>query len=285
MPNIPSSWLKCTEKNVAALRDIFLKQREKGQKQDGFAAAAEWQPSEMSKWLNHGTPQPIESRYFKLLGFVADSGWIPPEDYDQVFFGISRFLEYPLDDLTSQFKKCEGDYVYYRFSYLAPGYILRGSLHVEYNNVIKALQTTEQCRIQGEIFSDADSNETDGIKTKGEDLHFPRTGYLFPRGTDSFVLISKKTNVHPVQLQTVYFDNAYGGSRAHEHRDPGLMYGLVTDWHGKTFYTTRIAAQKLISPLPEDKIATVALGQINPVIRGYLTTPIPNRYKYLWSFP
>jgi hypothetical protein len=121
-----------------------------------------------------------------------------------------------------------------------------------------------------------------GERSKVQDLNFPRTGYFFPRSPDSFVMISKKTKKRenePVEIQTVYFDNIYESTR-----EPELMQGVLSDWHGDTYYTTRVVAQKLGEPLGDDHIETLDPADVNDIVNAYLTAKIEGN-GFLVAYP
>lgn len=278
MANLPSDLIFFEPKNVNHLRACCLKLiKEKGEKQSSLATAAHWSEGDFSNWVHGSLKYPrqlTEDRYLPLLHYVASRGGVEEENSDRVFAGISDFLGHPAEETFSRVEDFVGDYAVYRYSYLAPGYVLQGSLKITADHERKALMTTELYRIQSEMLTRIkDQPEKSRLaeeRSKVQDLDFPRIGYFFPRSPDSFVMISKKTKkreYEPVEIQTVYFDNIYESTR-----EPELMQGVLSDWHGDRFYTTRIVVQKLEQPLGDEYIKTLDPVDVNDIVNAYLTT-------------
>jgi len=273
MANIPSDLLSYNEENVRHLRACCLYLiDDRRQKQSPFAAAANWSEGDFSNWLHRNSKRLTEERYIPLLQFAAKQGGIEEENYDKVFVGIADFLGYPAEETLARVTDFVGDYVIYRYSFLAPGYILQGSLSIAPDPKRKALRTTELYRIQSEMMTrikgQPEKSKVAEERSKVQDLNFPRTGYFFPRSPTSFVMISKKTKKRenePVEIQTIYFDNIYESTR-----EPELMVGVMSDWHGDTYYTTRVVAQKLGGPLGDDYIKTLDPADVNDIVNAYL---------------
>ena len=255
--------------------------------QESFAEAAKWDKKYVSNWLNHNDPKPDELRYYKLLNHIAVTGRIHPENYDRAFEGIANFLEFSIERLFDRRTDFVGHYAIYRYSMLAPGYILQGALNIQYDEKIKALRTEESFRIQSDVFTRIEhGEEVETILDKANVAHFnfPRSGYFFARNDDSYVMISKKPHLQPVQIQTIYFDNVHGDSHNPDHRELGLMYGHLTDWHSKQFYVTRVVALRRQVPLDNDEIRTLEPNKVNPTIREYLTRRLNVAHEYLVEF-
>lgn len=283
MANIPSALVQFSASNVAHLRSCCLRLiASKGEKQSSLAAAAgNWSDGDFSNWLRDTPSHPrhlTPDRYFSLLQHVANRDGIEPENFDEVFAGIARFLGHPIEDTFNRVADFAGSYVVYRYSLLAPGYVLRGALQIAPDFARKALRTTEFYRIQSDMLTRTKTgpatSEATVIRAKARDLDFPREGYFFPRSPDSYVMISKKTKKRahePVEIQTIYFDNIYESTR-----EPELMQGVVSDWHGDKFYTTRIIAQKLEQPLGDEEVKTLDPQDVNDIVKAYLTAKCDN---------
>ena len=216
-----------------------------------------------------GSPRSATSRFYSLPRSKRDRR---RKLRQAVFVGIADFLGYPADETLARVTDFVGDYVIYRYSFLAPGYILQGSLSIAPDPIRKALRTTELYRIQSEMMTrikgQPEKSKVAEERSKVQDLNFPRTGYFFPRSPISFVMISKKTKKRenePVEIQSIYFDNIYESTR-----EPELMVGVMSDWHGDTYYTTRVVAQKLGEPLGDDYIKTLDPADVNDIVNAYL---------------
>jgi hypothetical protein len=278
--NVPSRLLTYDLKNVEELREGALKLVDEGEKQLSLAkAAGDWDGSDFSKWLHHNSKPLDEWRYIPLLQHVANRGGIEPEKYDEVFVGISNFLGFPADETLDRSADFVGNYVIYRYSLLAPGYVLQGRLAIELDHKRKALRTTELFRIQSDLLTRIKNQPTTSKlaeeRSRVRNLDFPRTGYFFPRSPDSYLMISKKIKKRdndPVEIQTIYFENIYESSK-----EPTLMQGFLSDWHGKRSYMTRVVAQKLELPLDDKLIGTLDPADVNDIVNEHLTTPIDVR--------
>ncbi|MFZ3351794.1 MAG: hypothetical protein WA268_13085 [Xanthobacteraceae bacterium] len=288
MSNVPSGLLWYTPESVRYLRRrclvIIARKRVK---QAHLAASADWSDGDFSHWV-HGTRKMNlnEERYWPLLRVVIEEGGIDEEAYDRAFGGISDFLGHPAEVTFERVADFVGNYVVYRYSYLAPGYVLKGSLTITADAKRRALRTREHYRIQSEmltrILTQPEKSKMAQEQSKVQDLDFPRDGYFFPRSPDSFVMISKKTKKRehePVEIQTIYFDNVYESIR-----EPDYMRGVVTDWHGDRFYSTRVAVQKLEEPLPLDQIATLDPLDVNDIVNSYLVDPSAEK-GFVVSYP
>jgi hypothetical protein len=247
-------------------------------------AADDWDEGDFGRWLNHGTKVLGEPRYRSLLAFVAETGIIEPEDYDKVYTGISNFLGYHPDDPMRDYSNFIGHYIIHRYSLLAAGYILQGRLTITYDEQRKAFRTEELYRIQAEILTRIKSEQPDQKNSTPQPhattLNFPRSGYFFARSPNSYVMISRKDAKHPhepAELQTIYFDNIFGSGA------PELMRGYLSDWHQKSFYSTRVVAHKVRDSVPDDCILTLESEHVNDVAVDYLTKIIP-LHKYVFSF-
>jgi hypothetical protein len=284
MSNVSSSWFNYGPVNIELLRTLILTARE-SEIQKTYAKAAEWHPTELSKWLTQGSPIPNHERYLRLLHCLAGQGRIQPEQYDLAFEGISNFLQYNIDLLIDRRAEFEGHYAVYRWSMLAPRHILRGSLHIYYDAAIKALRTAEDYRIQAEVYSEPGSaNHPDDAPSGGRGFKFPRAGYFFARGDNSYVLISKKPSPSPTQIQTIFFDNSSDDNENSEQRTIGMMYGQLSDWHDKRFYVTRVMALKRGDALKPEDIKALEPTNVNQTIRVYLTRTLHLEHKFLVEF-
>ena len=286
MANVPSRWFECKESNILELRDLIkVLVQKKGQKQDYLTAVAGWDRGDFSHWLNgHEGFHLNETRYYKLLYHLGNRDWIVPENYDQVFAGISKFFEFPAEDTLERYGDFVGDYVIYRYSLLAPGYILQGKLNIRYDQDVKALKTTEYHRIQAELLvrvKDRDGSQSGAEpKWKVDDMQFHRSGYFFARSMDSYVMMSKKIregDQDPVELQTTNFENIYRATRK-----PGQLRGFLTDWHGREFYTTRVVAQKLDEALDDGDVKTLETDMVNDIVVNYLAKRIEQEKSVVW---
>lgn len=278
MANIPSALVQFNASNVAHLRACCLRLiASKGEKQSSLAAAAgNWSDGDFSNWLRDTPSHPrnlTPDRYFSLLQHVANRDGIEPENFDEVFAGVARFLGHPMEDTFNRVADFAGSYVVYRYSLLAPGYVLRGSLEILPDDARKALRTSEFYRIQSEMLtrtkSPPEMRDLPMVRAKVRDLDFPRDGYFFPRSPDSYVMISKKRKKRehqPVEIQTIYFDNVYESTD-----EPGIMQGVLSDWHGDKFYTTRVVAQKLPQALGSEYVMTLDPKDVNDIVHAYLT--------------
>lgn len=282
--NIASKWLAHSAENVEELRQAILAARSHG---DGkhLAHVMGWDPKYVSDWLNHNDPKPDELRYYKLLKDLARSGRVSSENYDNAFEAISNFLEFDIDLLFERRANVEGDYVVYRYSMLAPGHILKGSLNIKYDNLSKALKTQELYRIPTALLTEEEAKPNiESLELDGGDFRFPRNGYFFARGENDYILISKKPYVRPVQVQTIYFDDVHGVSQSPERRKLTLMYGRLSDWHGRNFYSTRVVAVRRSEPLNENEITALEPNKINASIREFLTRRLDMVHDYLVQF-
>jgi hypothetical protein len=219
MPNVPSSWLDFNPANIEGLKRIYEMKRTRAEGLKTLEPLVGWKMSSISEWINDKGLVPKESVYFKLLQYAAERGWIPAEQYDRAFFGISSFLGYPGQLLIDRHKDIVGDYAVYRYSMLAPGHILRGALNIKLEE--GTLKTSERHRIQGDIYTRVEGEEERSVANKSQvdDFFYDREGFFFATDTNSYVMISKKWDDPPVQVQTVYFDNVHGGSG--HGADPG----------------------------------------------------------------
>jgi hypothetical protein len=286
MANVPSRWLEYKPSNVSELRELIRTLvHSKGQKQDYFAAVAVWDRGDFSRWLNgHEGANLSDTRYYKLLHHLGERDWLVPENYDQVFSGISKFFEFPAEELLARYADFEGDYVVYRYSLLAPGCILRGKLNIRYDQDLKALKTTEYHRIQAELIVRIKNKDTRAVdadpKWKVDDMEFHRVGYFFARSLDSYIMISKKlreSDHEPVELQIVNFENIYPASRK-----PGQLRGFLSDWHGREFYTTRVVAQKLEEPLDDKDVKTLDKEMVPDIVVTHLGKRIEQDKNVVW---
>jgi hypothetical protein len=275
MANIASKWLTYNPENVHELRQRCVELCDKkGMNQKLLAyEAGGWDPSYFSKWLRNGCTDLPADRYHKLLAFVANTGIIKAEDYDKVFAAIADFLGYSQDDTIKQAVHFVGHYIVHRYSLLAPGYILQGSLTIRYDEKLKAFRTEELFRIQSEMLTrvkdQPEQSELAQIRTQVRNLDFPRTGYFFARSADSYILVSKKSKQRehePAEIQTIYFDNVFDSGAA-----PGLMDGILSDWHKKRYYSVRVVVQKLDGPLEDKFIRTLDPSGVNDVANHHLT--------------
>jgi hypothetical protein len=288
MANIPSRWLKYHPDNVSGLRAHCQELCEnKGVSQKLLAIeAGGWDQGEFSKWIRGDISTPlVEERYHKLLAHVASTGAIKAEDYDKVFAGIADFLGFTPDDTVSQTANFVGHYIVHRYSLLAPGHILQGSLTIEHDQKLQAFKTKEFYRIQAEILTriknQPEKSELAKLMSKVGNLDFARDGYFFPRSPDSYVMISKKSKkrlYEPSEIETTYFDNVFDSDDA-----PGLMHGLLTDWHKKRVYTTRVVAQRLEDRLSDELVKTLDPSDVNDVANQYLTRSF-EMIKYVFSY-
>jgi len=287
MANIPSKWLTYNQENVACLRKHCVDLCDKKEMSQKLLAyeAGRWDPGDFSKWLRHGSVDLTEDRYYKLLAYIATTGTIKAEDYDKVFAGIADFLGYNPHDSIRQAADFVGHHMIHRYSLLAPGYVLRGSLTISYDEKLKAFRTEELYRIQTAILSRIGNQpgqcDLAKVMSNTKSLDFPRDGYFFARSPDSYILISKKSwkrEHEPAEIQTIYFENVY-----ESHATPRLMHGLLSDWHKKRYYSTRVVAQKLAEPLDDKFIGTFEPSDINDVTNHHLTREV-EFYKHVVSY-
>ena len=115
--------------------------------------------------------------------------------------------------------------------YLAKQRVLRGALTITYVKEENMFTTFEQHCIRAE-------------KDEEEDAEFNRSGAYFPRGKDSFLMVSRKLD-HYAELQIAYV-TGFGKSNA--------MIGVhFSDWHGSSFYAGRLYGKRLKARCPPTK--------------------------------
>jgi hypothetical protein len=237
-----------TQENCDALRDFLRKKWPDSEKQYVLATQCGCHQSTFNKWLNHHSKyrKPPKETYYRLVLYGYAHGWF--EDDVSLPLKLSALHGAPTG--SKGWKELAGNYVVYRFSYLARGMVLRGSLHV----AAEHYRTEEQYRIHGDIMGRFTGAA--GV----EDAIFARSGVLARRGEGFFLMLSSK-KTHPAETQTAYLEASGPYSQ---------LRGPFTDWHSSHFYSANMWAQKLRNPLPEQDIQTIEPDEVPPVILDYL---------------
>jgi hypothetical protein len=237
-----------TQENCDALRDFLRKNWPSAEKQYVLADQCGCHPSTLNKWLNHHSKysKPPMETYYRLVLYGYVHGWF--EDDVSLPLKLSALHSAPTG--SKGWKELAGDYVVYRFSYLARGMVLRGALSVDAEHY----RTEERYRIQGDIMDrfTGTAGATDAV--------FDRSGVLSRRADGLFLMLSSKTT-HPAETQVAYLEASGPYSQ---------LRGPFTDWHSSHFYSANMWAQKLRSPMREQDIQTIEVDDIPPVIRDYL---------------
>lgn len=288
--NIPSRFLKYSNRAVDELKEIILSKRSRGGEynQKSIAAKIAWNESLLSTWLKGGEAKLNEIHYYRLLNEIALLQWIPPEDYDSVFAGISSFLGDTPTFMRERYSQFEGHYVIYRYSLLAREQVLQCALQIKYNEKKNALETREDSRIPADVLFGSgmttdDSPESLSDKLEMEDLEFPREGHFFRQSADCYLLVSKKINKHPAEVETIYFNNIHGVGNGDDIQ-PRMMWGYFSDWHSRRFYVGKVCARRLNSKLDANQITVLDPSSLPRDIRHGLLSGMPDKKLGVFEF-
>jgi hypothetical protein len=160
------AWSAFTIENYRALRDLVRERRKgSGVTQDSIADEAGLDRHNFSRWLSDSTRSEREAEmyYFKVLLWCYNEGWLERNDRSW-FMEFASFMGGRRRGPEETRADVEGPYVVYRYSCLAQGSILRGSLDITYEDGI--FSTAEVYRIRFR-------------KERGDE--FRRCGALVPR--------------------------------------------------------------------------------------------------------
>jgi hypothetical protein len=253
MPNFFDQWLPWTEKSKAELRNRVNAYCAGGAKKETMQSLADdCEFTNLRKWLhsNSGHEDISFDNYAKLVLVGLKGGWLG-RDERPLFRGFSEFLGHPLPKggLKHSGHKTE-HFEMHRYSFLAQGYIFRGALSITHER--EQITVTEMCRIQSEVAKEHGLGE--------DDQWFSRTGLLFPRGEESYLMISHKDAFHN-EVQTAYLDRVADG----------VYRGPFSDWHGNNFYAARIHISRRQTALKDDEIRVVKPLEIRGAVDKYLT--------------
>lgn len=208
----------------------------------------------LSKYLNKDTgydrTMPYQ-QYAALAFYGITSGWLG-SDADAYYKDFFAFLG--MDVNGAPRTSLESHYVVYRFSFLAPGFILKGPLNLTRDVDTVAVRTDEFHRIQIDVarrFPFGAGAETD--------FKFPRSGHLFPRGGNEYLMISRKDgDGFRNQIQTSYLQ-AHGN-------DLNSFEGPFSDFHGTQLYFGYMIATKADFPLANDDACALETDAVDPEI-------------------
>jgi hypothetical protein len=251
-------WSVYSEANQAHLRDRVLqvcKARPKEINRLQIALDCDFNYTNFDKWLNEYQKYAIlsKARYYRLVLHGLHHGWLGT-DGAALFREFSHFLGSNMEQAKEIYTRIQGHYVVHRFSYLARGYVLRGSLDITYQKELNLFSTKESYRIQGGVMND--------MSLGLEDAWYNRSGFFFPRGEHSYLLVSRKDE-HPSEIQMTYLE-AHG-------QNNNLLRGQFSDWHGDKFYAARMIAPRIPHSLPKSEVLTFDQAVIDTKIKQYLT--------------
>ncbi len=246
--------------NDAALRRVIIERcRVEGTYRNFYARIAGVDEADFSRWLDwsrenappsedrprkrRGSDILRDDRYYQLIRYGIANGW-----FQGNHVLLQRGLAIFLGQLPGQRPKTvllDGFYKTYRYSFLAPGFVLVGEMYIN----SKTLETTERHRIQS------------GVSDRQTDAWFLRNGILRRRGENSFMVLSTKV-LSAVEVQMRYFET-YGEVAAE-------LRGRIADWHGGQFYSVNFVAYKTGRPLRDSEIVALPQHSISPSIRVLL---------------
>jgi hypothetical protein len=247
MPTGFESWREYNDENNERLRAVYnTKARGSHAIHD---ASNECHVPNLSKWL-HPDKYPMYDRLpngqYASLGFYAlTRGWLG-EDPELFYKTFSTSLGQNAEDLDTT--DLSRHYDVYRLSFLANGYVLKGSLSIERRRGEVTIRTKEYSCIPASV--------TRAIGQGEATISFPRTGYLFNRGGNEYLLISCKDR-YPNEVQTAYLQ---------DHGDFNHFEGPFSDWHGRDFYLGYIVAIQRSKALPDSEAVALRPEQVDAAI-------------------
>jgi hypothetical protein len=251
MADFYSEWMTANVGNKEKLRlRVKAYCDAQGAKAEGNLAAAA-QYSNLRKWLNQneGHEDITDGNYYRLLLVGLRDKWLGRDDRS-LFRAYSAFLGYPLpEDGVAHSGPAHEHYEVYRYSLLAPGYVLRGRLDITYE--AEQISTRELYKIQAEVMRQFGRGDHDGI--------FPRSGFLFPRGHRSYLMISMRDDARH-EIETAFLQIGAAG----------VLEGRFSDWHGNDFYAARMYACRRSNMLPEEHIVAIKSTEVLVPINNYL---------------
>lgn len=249
MPSVYDVWLEYTPENCESLRRAAESYCDDGPAKAEAILSEEASFTNLRKWLNQnkGHQKISEENYYRLVLIGLRDGWLGM-DTRPLFRSFTIWLGHRMP-------KREGPrvdhYEVYRYSFLAPGYVLYGGLTITYGK--EQVTTEELYKIQSDVAKE---------KKLGQiELVFPRTGLVFSRGKNSYLMISKRIN-RESEIQTTFLEEVVGGQ---------VLKGPFSDWHGADFYTGRMYASRIEKPLHKDRICAVKPEEVPASVDKYLT--------------
>lgn len=150
-------WQEYTDANSDKLRVLILQKCKQDRvKQHGIAAGSGCNETTLSKWLTRTLAKIPETAYYQLVLYASARGWL--DHPGRLPIAMADLLNVKND--PEAWAALTGHYEVYRFSFLAPGKILRGALHIETRDVS-----------HHRILSSSGRRERQGIKVRS-DRHF-----------------------------------------------------------------------------------------------------------------
>jgi hypothetical protein len=259
-----NQWLPYSTENAEALRRQVKEFRDGGPVKAIDILMDQTSFSNLRKWINNNISHQKISRdhYYKLVIVGLRDGWLRQNGF-HLYAEIARSLGYPVpsDGIVHDGPSTD-HYIVYRYSYIAPGYVLHGSLSVTHEKY--QIKTKERYRIQADVAESAFG---------ANDMVFNRSGFLFKIGS-RFLLVSQRDD-RPGEVKTAYLESITGRARA--------MKGPFSDRHGEYFYAARMYAKPRQNPLADSEIrATKPEGIVDETILEYLTS-LPKSGKIVIS--
>jgi hypothetical protein len=261
MGNLFGAWSEYNDTTLLALRERVREYCDAGEAKAEKNLADDTQISNLPRWLSADIPFKKLSltNYYRLVLHGITNRWLA-SDPDALYRDFCSFLEqrpHSLPDLRGpKNQELVRHYEVFRFSLLAKGAVMRGSLTLTQRPNETTIETFERSARPTGTKGQADYDPAGA--------RYQRTGLLFPRGENKYLMISKKHDA-PTEIQTTYLI---------EMGSHHMLHGRFSDWHGDSFYATRMVAQLLTRRLDDSEIKGIEPEDLDPGVREYLTGPM-----------